>query len=390
MNATAESRPPTDEFQQFVDDVVAPSAPSFEAQGTIPDEIVSEMARRGYLAATIAEEYGGSSMDMTAYGELHARIGTVSSSLRSLITVHDMVAETIMRFGSDEQKSTWLPRLAAGDAIAAFSLSEPGAGSDAASITTAAVATNGGYRLSGHKSWISFGQLADVFLVAAKVDGTGPVVGFLVPSDASGVAISPIEGMLGLRAAMLAELRLEDCFVPLAARIGPEKAPPGLLVGNALHHGRYSVAWGCVGIGEACRDAALSYSKDRFQFGVPLSEHQLIRRLLTNMITEVSAARLLCEQAGRLWARRDRDAIQATLVAKYFSSAMAHRVASDAVQVHGARGLSAEFALERHFHDARVMEVIEGSNEIQQLLIASYGLRGNTGVGGGPDGRGAD
>jgi alkylation response protein AidB-like acyl-CoA dehydrogenase len=181
--------------------------------------------------------------------------------------------------------------------------------------------------------------------------------------------------MHGLRAAMLAEVHLRDCEVPANSLIGRERLPSGLLIGTALHHGRYSVAWGCVGIGEACRDASLAYSRDRVQFGKPLAEHQLIRRHLTNMITDVHAARLLCESAARLWARRDHEAIQATLIAKYYGALMATRVASDAVQVHGARGLSSDFPVARHYRDARVMEIVEGSNEVQQLMISENGLR---------------
>jgi alkylation response protein AidB-like acyl-CoA dehydrogenase len=364
-----------DEFRAFVADAVVDRAPTFEAERAIPRDLVLELAARRFLAAHIPTEYGGRDADMSTYGAMHAELGAVSSSARTLLTVHDMVAEVILRLGSSEQKRSWLNRLTSGDAIAAFALSEPGAGSDASAITTSAVPTPDGYRLTGSKAWISFGQLADAFLVAAKVNGAGPVAGFLVPRDLAGLEVIPIEGMLGLRASLLAEVHLRDCDVPREARVGPERLPAGLLVGTALHHGRFSVAWGCVGIGRACLNASVAYSDERTQFGTPISSHQLIRRMLTNMITDVRAAELLCDDAAKLWPQRDQHAIQATLVAKYYASAMASRVANDAVQIHGARGLSEEWPVARHFRDARVMEIIEGTNEIQQLLIAKYGLR---------------
>lgn len=364
-----------DEFRAFVADSVVDRAPTFEAERAIPRDLVLDLARRGFLAAHVPTEYGGGAADMATYGAMHLALGAASSSARTLLTVHDMVAEVILRLGSAEQKRSWLPRLTSGDVIAAFALTEPDAGSDASAITTTAVPTADGYRLTGDKTWISFGQLADVFLVAAKVNGEGSVVGFLVPRDRAGLDVTPIEGMLGLRASLLADVHLQDCYVPREALIGPERLPAGLLVGTALHHGRYSVAWGCVGIGRACLEASIAHAEQRTQYGVPISSHQLIRRMLTNMITDLRAGELLCDDAAKLWPQRDQHAIQATLVAKYYASAMANRVANDAVQIHGARGLSEEWPVARHFRDARVMEIIEGTNEVQQLLIAKYGLR---------------
>ncbi|MGI9605998.1 MAG: acyl-CoA dehydrogenase family protein [Acidimicrobiales bacterium] len=365
---------PRTDIQDLLDHL-AERTRAIERSGVLPAEIVADLAHADLLASHIPTEFGGQSLDMTAYGEIHAQLGRLSSSLRSLLTVHDMVAEAVHRLGSDEQKLDWLPKLASGDEIGAFALTEPGAGSDAAAIETRAEPTTNGFRLTGHKRWITFGQMATVFLVMAKIEGDGPVVGFLVPATTTGLTRSPVEGMLGLRAAMLADVDLDGCIVPAESRVGPERMPGDLVVGTALHHGRYSVAWGCLGIGEACHDASLEYSQRRVQFGEPLAEHQLIRRMLTNMITDTRAARLLCESAGELWDQRDREAIQATLIAKYFASGMASRVANDAIQVHGARGASSEYPIEQHFRDARVMEIIEGSNEIQQLLIANYGLR---------------
>jgi len=180
-------------------------------------------------------------------------------------------------------------------------------------------------------------------------------------------------GLLGLRGSMLAELAFDDCHVSGDSRIGPEGMQTGLVEGTALHLGRYGVAWGCVGIGNSCMEASFRYGRERSQFGAALDEHQLIQRMLANMVVDVRASRLLCLEAGRLREARDGGAIKGTLIAKYFASRMANRVASDAVQIHGAKGVSSTWSIERHFRDARIMTIIEGSSEIQQTMIARYG-----------------
>jgi alkylation response protein AidB-like acyl-CoA dehydrogenase len=310
---------------------------------------------------------------MISYGLLHEEFGKVCSNARTLLTVHDMVAETVLRLGG-ALRGTCLAKVTTGTCLAAFALTEPEAGSDAASIATTAVETEDGYVLNGRKKWISFGQLADLFLVVARAGKGGPPIGFLVKRDTPGLTVAPITGMLGLRGSMLAELSLDDCEIPGDCRVGSVKMPDGLVTSTALHLGRYSVAWGSLAIAEACVRESFRYAGERVQFGGPIGEHQLIRRMLTDMLADVRAARLLCYQAGYLRETGDPGAVQATLVAKYFASRMANRVASDAVQIHGALGVSGQKPVERHFRDARIMEIIEGSTEIQQLTIAKYGI----------------
>jgi alkylation response protein AidB-like acyl-CoA dehydrogenase len=180
--------------------------------------------------------------------------------------------------------------------------------------------------------------------------------------------------MLGLRGSMLAELSLDDCEIPGDCRVGSVKMPDGLVTATALHLGRYSVAWGSLAIAEACVHESFRHAGERTQFGSPIGEHQLVRRMLTDMLADVRAARLLCYRAGYLRETGDPGAVQATLIAKYFASRVANRVANDAVQIHGALGVSDQKPVERHFRDARIMEIIEGSTEIQQITIAKYGL----------------
>ncbi len=362
-------------FQELADEHIAPVAGDLDRSEAITTDVVRPLARAGLLGSFLPTEYGGRNLDMISYGILHEEIGKACSSTRSLLTVHDMVAEAVFRLGGAKLRREWLPILASGERIGAFALTEPEAGSDAGSIQTTAVQDGDDYILNGRKKWISFAQLADVFLVVARVGHEGPIGGFLVPAGTPGLTITPIKGMLGLRAAMLGELNFTDCRISSSSRVGPAKMPSGLVVATALQLGRYSVAWGCVGIGEACLESSFRYSDKREQFGVPISKHQLIRRMLTDMLTDVRAARLLCYEAGYIAQHRRPGAVEATLIAKYFSSRMATRVAGDAVQIHGASGASTEQPVERYFRDARMMEIIEGSTEIQQISIPKYGAQ---------------
>jgi alkylation response protein AidB-like acyl-CoA dehydrogenase len=226
------------------------------------------------------------------------------------------------------------------------------------------------YVLNGQKKWITFGQIAGLYLVFAQHEGKP--CAFLVERNTPGLWVEPIFGMLGTRASMLAELHFENCRVPkenLLGRVGFGVSHVALY---ALDLGRYSVAWGCVGIGQACLDACLKYTSQRKQFGVYLKDHQLIQRMITEMVTQVRAARLLCFQAGYAKQSADPSVFMETAIAKYFASRMATKVSCDAVQVHGANGCSGEYPLQRYIRDARIMEVIEGSTEIQQVAIANY------------------
>lgn len=375
MQLTSEQRDLRSTFREYANSRIAPRAAEFDRTESMPRGYVDGLAEDGFLATQIPPDYGGRGIDRVSYGLLHEELGRACSSTRTLLTVHDMVSEVILRIGSEEQRRRWLPQLASGQSLAAFALTEPDVGSDASAVRSMAVPDGSDYRLTGHKRWISFGQLTDLFLVIARLGADGPLGGFLIDRDTPGLKIRPMGGLLGLRGSMLAELQLEGCPVSADARIGPAGMPSGLLVGTALHLGRYSVAWGCVGIGETCMQASFRYASDRTQFGVPLAEHQLVQRMLTNMVADVCAARLMCLEAGQLQQTRDAASIRATLIAKYFASRMANRVASDAVQIHGANGVSADRPIERHFRDARIMEIIEGSRQIQQTTIAKhYGI----------------
>jgi glutaryl-CoA dehydrogenase (non-decarboxylating) len=355
-------------FRSFVDSEVAPFANQFDQEERIPSELISKLAQEKYLGAVIAPESGGGGMDMLTFGLLNEQVGRGCSSVRSLLTVQNMVASAIMRWGRPHQKERWLPRLASGEVIGAFALTEPGVGSDARNIETVAVQQGDAYVLSGNKKWITFGQIAGLFLVFAQCDGKP--VAFLVERERPGLEISPLRGLLGTRASMLAEMRLDDCEVTRENRIGGLGFGFAAVALTALDLGRYSVATGCVGIGQACLEACVQYTSQRKQFGVLLQEHQLVREMVANMATQVKAARLLCYHAGYLQDSGAPTATAETLVAKYFASTMAMRAASDAVQIHGANGCGSEYPVQRYLRDAKVMEIIEGSSQMQQLMIS--------------------
>jgi alkylation response protein AidB-like acyl-CoA dehydrogenase len=360
------------EFRAFVQEFIVPQAERNDQEEYTPPELIKRLARIGYLGAVIPQEYGGLGLDMVTFGLLNEELGRGCSSIRSLLTVHSMVAHTILKWGSKAQKALWLPRLAMGETLGAFGLSEPHVGSDAKSIETSVVHTDDAHILQGRKKWITYGQIADLFLIFACQDTK--VSAFLLERNTPGFSSEAIKGIYGTRASMLAELRMEHCTVPREHLIGGKGF--GLIVAtSALDIGRYSVAWGCVGIGQACLDAVLHYTTERVQFGVALKEHQLIQQMVTDMLTNTKAARLLCMQTGHLKDAGHSDTIMETWIAKYFASTAAARAANDAVQIHGANGCSADYPVQRYLRDAKIMEIIEGSNQIQQITIANYGYQ---------------
>ena len=364
-------------FREFVEQWVVPVADEHDRLQQTPDELIRRMAETGYLGGIIPIQYGGAGMDALTWGLLCEEVGRGSASLLSLLTVHGMVAQALIKWGSEAQRARWLPLLARGERIGAFALTEPHVGSDAASIETTATAELAneadGWRLTGHKRWISFGQVASLVLVIAKVEGKAAA--FLVERGTTGFATAPISGMLGFRAAMLADIHLNDCRVAGDHLLGRVGFGFSHVAGAALDHGRYCVAWGCLGLARAGLEASLAYTSERKQFGVPLKNHQAIQGLVADMITQVSAARAMCHHAARLKQAGDPALIMETSIAKYFSSRVAVQVALDAVQIHGANGCSDRYPVQRYLRDAKIMEIIEGSNQMQQIIIAKHGYQ---------------
>lgn len=359
-----------DEFRAYVAERVIPHAGAWDRAGCIPREVIADLASRGYLGATLSAEYGGRGLDQISHGLLTEEIARGCSSLRTLLTVHTaLVAETVQRWGRDELKRAWLPALARGEKLAAFALSEPGTGSDADSIATRYEAVEGGFELTGEKKWTSFGQIADVYLTFAR--GPKGVSAFLVERETPGVQVQPLDGILGTRASQLATIRFDRCRIPAVNAVGREGWGFLQIANTALDNGRYSVACGSLGIVRGCLEASLDFAASRQQFGKTLDQHQLIQRRLARLAAAAHAVTLQCRHAGFARDRHDPNAVLLTNLAKYSAAAAAQQAADDAVQIHGALGCHDSLPIERYYRDARIMTIIEGSTEMQEVMIGS-------------------
>jgi butyryl-CoA dehydrogenase len=281
-----------------------------------------------------------------------------------------LVCGSIERWGTEEQKSEWLPRLCSGEALGCFALTEPDAGSDPASLRTRAKKTDGGWTINGSKMWISMGNVADVALVFAQTDPEKKHRGlacFLVPTPTDGYSSQEIHGKLGLRSSDTAEISLDDVELPDDAMLG--EIGDGFKVAmSALDNGRYSVAAGCVGICDGCVDASVTYAKERQQFGVPIASFQLVQELIAEMIVKRDAARMLVLRAGDLKDRAVRNTVE-TSIAKYYATEAAVDCANMAIQVHGGSGYVDDYPVERYLRDARVTTLYEGTSQIHKLII---------------------
>ncbi|HEY9673076.1 MAG TPA: acyl-CoA dehydrogenase family protein [Waterburya sp.] len=375
LELTEEQKKARVEFRSFVNEEIVPYADQFDQEERTPPELIKKMAQRGYLGAILPQIYGGSNMDAIAYGLLNEEVARGSASLHSFLVVSSMVTRALLRWGSKPQKEYWLPKIASGEVIPAFCISELNAGSDTQNIETTATPSGDSYVLNGHKRWSSYGQIADVFLVFAQCNGSP--CAFLVEKNTPGLSIKPISGMVGMKAAMLAQVYLEDCRIPQENLVCKPGFGLSHVAYTALDQARYNIAWGCVGIAQACLEACLQYTSQRKQFGVYLKEHQLIQQMITEMIVKIKAARLLCYQAGYLKQNSTPNSIMETLIAKYFASTMVTKVTSDAVQIHGAYGCSSESPVQRYWRDAKIMEIVEGSTQLLQTIIPDYGYQGN-------------
>ena len=364
--------------REFADREIIPRARENDRNERFDTELVEKLGEIGFLGAIVSEEYGGRGIDYRTYGLIVEEIGRGDSSARTVVSVQtSLVCTSIERWGTDEQKREWLPRLCTGEALGCFGLTEPNTGSDAANLSTRAARTDGGWRISGQKQWISLGNFAKVALIFAQTDpdqGHRGLAAFLVPTDSDGFSTQAIHGKLGLHASDTAELSLDAVEVPESALLG--EVGDGFKVAmSALDSGRFSVAAGCVGICQGCVDASVAYSKERAQFGKPIAAFQLVQAMIADMVVDTHAARALVWQAG--WLKDiGRPNTLETSVAKLHATEAAVRTANTAVQVHGGSGYVDDYPVERYLRDARVTTLYEGTSEIQKLIIG----RSMTGV----------
>jgi alkylation response protein AidB-like acyl-CoA dehydrogenase len=362
------------DFIRFASQVVAPRAVGSDRDAVLDPAVVDELAASGLLGAAIPASYGGLGLSDTRFGELCAAVGAWCTSTRALLTVQDMVAGALLRIGSREQREKWLPRLASGEAIAAFALTEPDAGSDAAAVAAPLTQEGGRWRLSGTELWVSFGAVADLCLVVARAPG-GPTA-VLIEKGAAGMRVEPAGARsLGMRAAMTATLTFEDCAVSPENIVGPVGVGWTFVAGTTLDRGRFSVAWGCVGLAEGVLREATRHASQCRQFGSVLTGHQLIRALLSDMLVRARSARLACRAAGEARERRDGDAVLDTVLAKYTSARAAAENAAAAVQVLGSSGCAAGSLTERMYRDAKVQQLIEGTDQMAQLQLWELAVR---------------
>jgi glutaryl-CoA dehydrogenase (non-decarboxylating) len=357
-------------FESFVSEHIAPVAADMDAIGAIDASVLKKLGDEGFLGAGVPAEYGGRQFDALSFGLFVEALAAASPSVASLVTVNNMVAAALSRWGSAEQKEAWLPGIASGSGLAAFALSEPGVGSDARSVETRAEPCGDQFSLSGTKSWITGARVAGMFLIIAQCKGA--IAAFVLRADQPGVEVQPIRGMLGHRAAMLGHVVLTNVEVDARGLLGNVGTGLVYVAQTALQVGRLGVAFSSLGIAESCRSASVAYANSRNQFHVPIRKHQLIAEIIANMSTDVAAARLVCYRAASLLEAGRPESILATAIAKYHASRVATRVASDALRVHGAIGLAEHHLVHRLFRDAQVMETIEGTSQIQQLLIAHH------------------
>ncbi|MFD8012530.1 acyl-CoA dehydrogenase family protein [Streptomyces sp. NPDC058955] len=357
--------------EDFVAREVAPHVVAWDRAEEVDRGIVKKLGAVGFLGLTIPEEYGGSGGDHLAYCLVTEELGRGDSSVRGIVSVSlGLVAKTIASWGSEEQKRAWLPRLASGDALGCFGLTEPGTGSDAGNLSTRAVRDGDDYVIDGAKMFITNGTWADVVLLFART-GDAPghkgVSAFLVPTDTPGLTRRAIHGKLGLRGQATAELALEGVRVPASAMLGPEGKGFSVAM-SALAKGRMSVAAGCVGIAQAALDAAVRYAGEREQFGKPIASYQLVQELISDIAVDVDAARLLTWRVADLVDRGEEFATAASQ-AKLYASEAAVRSANNALQVFGGYGYIDEYPVGKLLRDARVMTLYEGTSQIQKLII---------------------
>ncbi|MEM6806550.1 MAG: acyl-CoA dehydrogenase family protein, partial [Bacteroidota bacterium] len=308
-----------EEVKQFVSIHIRPYAAEFEEKEGIPRQLIDKMAERGYLAACFPKMYGGLGLDPIHYGLFTEEIGKACSSTRAMLTVHtSLVGQTILRWGTEEQKDALLPAMAKGEKLAAFALTEPSTGTDTKNIQTSYRKEGNHFIIHGKKKWITLSGIADVFLVIAKNENN--ISAFLVDRKSEGIRTTPIKGLLASRAVYVAEIEFDQVRIPEENLLGKEGAGSTYIINSALDYGRFSVAWGGLGIAQEALEAMISYSRKRKAFGEKIYNFQFIQGMIGNAITKIHAGRSLCLHAGKLRKERHNDAIMETTIAKYFTS----------------------------------------------------------------------
>ncbi len=364
---TAPQRARYDDFRTYVDRCVIPCAGAWDQAQAIPACVLADVAARGYLGAAVPAVHGGSGWDAVTLGLLHEAFGRGSAALADVLTVQTMVSSVLVKWGTAEQKRTWLPRLASGEAVGAFALTEPTGGSALDAMDTEMTPRGDALVITGTKTWISAAQQATIFLVFGRL-GSRPAA-CLVPRSAPGLSIEPITDLLGFRAAGLGTLNLHRVEVPGEDVVGR----PGFALSHVaplgLHVGRIGTACSSLGLLRGCFEESAARARSRRVGTRTVGEFGMIRSLLAGMGTDLAAAGALCHAACRAEGEHRPDAFRDALMAKYFAARAAVRAASNAVQIAGAAGCHASSAVSRFYRDAKILEIVEGTTQIHEDLL---------------------
>ncbi len=360
-------------IRKFVEKEVKPAVEEMEKTHKFPTELINKMGQLGLMGIPIDKEYSGGGMDFTSYVLAIHELSKESAALGVILSVHTSVGtKPIIDFGTKEQIKKYVPKLTTGEYIGAFALTEPSAGSDAASLKTTATKKDDHYVLNGSKVFITNGNEADTFITFAKT-AADEVSAFIVERNSPGLKIGKNENKMGLRGTSTVELFFENCIIPIEQQLG--KTGEGFKIAMAnLNVGRIGIAAQALGIAEGALNYAAKYAKERKQFDKPISHHQGISFKLADMATAVEAARLLTYQAANL-VELKKECRKEVSMAKMFASKTAMKVAIEAVQILGGYGYTEDYPVERFFRDAKVTEIYEGTNEIQHLVISKELLK---------------
>lgn len=376
MQLTSADKELLADARQFAVERVRPLATEIDQSGQLPKHLLQEMGKRRYLGATFPEKHGGLGLDPVTYGLLTEELGVACCNTRALLTLQvSLVGETILRWGTEQQIEQWIPLLADGRKMSAFALTEPGVGSNAKGIETSYSRKGDEFVLSGNKKWTTFGAIADMYIVIARDSDSDDITAFIVERERDGITAEQMSGLLGMRGCHIAELTFDNVAVPEQNVLGGVGNGFRFVAGTALDHGRYSIAWAGASICRAAMEAMVSYARQRTQFGKKLYEFQLIKGLIGDATTATHAARALCLRAGELRAQGSTDALMETTIAKHFAASSALKVATDAVQVHGGNGCCNRYPAERLFREAKILGIIEGSDQMQQLMISKHAMQ---------------
>jgi alkylation response protein AidB-like acyl-CoA dehydrogenase len=367
-----EQRMIRDSAREFARQELKPHALQWDRDGWIADEAIEKMGQLGLLGMVVPDQWGGSYTDYIAYALALEEIAAGCGATAALVSVHSSVGcGPVLNYGSEAQKTRYLPQMAQGQAIGCFCLTEPQAGSEASNLKTRAILQDGHWTLNGSKQFVTNGKRAKVAIVFAVTDpelGKKGLSAFVMPTDTPGFIVGPPEKKLGIRASDTCAITLDNCRLPEDALLGPRGKGLAIALSN-LEGGRIGIAAQAVGIARAAFEASVAYAQTRKQFGRPIAEFGSIGNMLADMQTSINAARLLTHHAARLRSE-GQPCLSEASQAKLFASEMAERVCTQGIQIHGGYGYLEDYDVERHYRDARITQIYEGTSEIQRLVIA--------------------